>query len=564
MLSAKILWQRYKTCWVLILLVAGFLLVRLPALHSPFHQDEYKWPMSVDSRIVPPVTIPHPPLGQAIYRLGSKIVGLENFRVVPLFFGVLNLILLFFLVRRKFDFKTAVVSGVIFSAAYFNILASLMIDTDGQIMPFFFLSALLCYYKWRDEPRRKFKWLWVSLLGVALLGGLFIKVSFVLAVGAIALAFVYENRQRLNWKALTRYAGVLGGFLVIVGVLIFASRYLFPEFDFSGSVKYWEHFAVWADRGWLQIAIQCIKAVLYLSPFLILAPFFMEKNEREKTAALWLFSILAFIFYVLAFDFSLGALDRYLQLYVMPLSIMAGVVVTRLLSNLRPQQKRWIVGGGLILAAGLILLQFLPHTIPPLHPKTAWLNRIFTLRWNFLYPFSGGSGPLGFYVSWLFIGMSWVISLGLFIAALLKKRLRVILFGLMLIIGAVYNLTFTEEYLFGRINGNAPDLVRRATEFIKNNDTVNWVTVFNDNGGYNVMSTGKYRKRLYIDPKFDETIKIANLNKYKEFYLVIDIPRIDPHSIFQKYWDGCQIFYQDKSRQINSTLYDCRAAPDVK
>ena len=90
------------------------------------------------------------------------------------------------------------------------------------------------------------------------------------------------------------------------------------------------------------------------------------------------------------------------------------------------------------------------------------------------------------------------------------------------------------------------------------------MTVYNDNGGFNIMQTGKYRKRLYIDPKFDLNAKVESLNAYKEFYLVVDIPHISENTVYEKYFASCSVVYDRISGQISGKIYDCRKALDIK
>jgi hypothetical protein len=99
--------------WVLVaLLVIVFVVIRLPGVHLPLHQDEYKWPMIVNPALGSEVSIPHPPLSQFIYRTAGYIVGFNvNFRFVPLFFGALNLALLYYFLRMRFSKRTAKSSG---------------------------------------------------------------------------------------------------------------------------------------------------------------------------------------------------------------------------------------------------------------------------------------------------------------------------------------------------------------------------------------------------------------------------------------------------------------------
>ena len=131
-------------------------------------------------------------------------------------------------------------------------------------------------------------------------------------------------------------------------------------------------------------------------------------------------------------------------------------------------------------------------------------------------------------------------------------------------IGLIYNFVFLEEYLFGYWNGSASRLLYGTVEFIKNNPDIKMVTVYNDNGGSEIQVIGKYRKRLYVDPKFDINEKITSLNQYKEHYFVIDIPRIDPKSIYQKYFSSCIVIYNKVDKKISATVYDCGRAPNIK
>ncbi len=551
-----------KKEWSLILfLVLLFIIVRLPGLDIPLHQDEYKWPIIVNPTFVSEIGIPHPPLSEFIYRTAGKIVGFNtHFRFVPLFFGTINLILLYFLVKIIFGRREAIVAGVIWILSYFSVLASLMVDTDGEIMPFFFLLALIGYYKLKVAQGRS-RYIWGSLLIISCVLGFLVKISFLLAVGAIIADFLWSKKNSISKGDIMKYAGFLIGGILGLIALLFVVRYVFPFFNLGESIKYWEHFAV-LNRGWLQTAIQCFKTVLFASPLLALIPFFSEKKDFSKIKFTLFTLIFAFVFYIVLFDFSLGALDRYLQIIILPLTIITTVVITPVIFSPEKKKNQFIFVG-VVVAVIIILLQLIPHSVPPLHPKAEWIQRILSLKWNFVYPFSGGSGPLPFYVSFLFIGLIWIISFLTLFFVKIKSQYKKLAILFLLPIALSYNLIFTSEYLLGIWNGSASKLIAHVTEYIKNNPEITKVTVYNDNGGNEIMATGKYRKRLYVDPKFDIDEKIATLNKYKEHYLIINIPRIDPTSVYQRYFDSCKIAYQEIDKKISATIYDCRNASNL-
>jgi hypothetical protein len=546
-----------------------FIFIRFPGTDLPLHQDEYKWPRIVNPSLGSDTEIPHPPLSQFIYRTAGELVGFNvHFRFVPLFFGTINLLLLYFYMKMKWGRKTAFVGISIFTLSYFSVLASLMVDTDGQILPFFFLVALISYEKLKSIWNNK-KWFWFFTFIVSILAGFFVKVSFILPISAIVADFIWSKKSLLlkNKNLVFKYIGLALAFVIFTILALVLSQKIFPFFSLAKSVTYWEHF--WGtNRNWFQTFIQLVKAILYTSPFLILIPFYIPKEKLKEALPHLFYLIFGFIFYIILFDFSIGALDRYLQFIIVPLTVLTSVTLISIFDkrenvNPRSRTKEFLLLGSIV-ALIILKMSFLDHFVPALHPKKEWIDRILSLRWNFLYPFSGGSGPLGVYVSFLFIGLYWITSTGLILYGFFKKDYRKYILLVLIPLGLVYNLVFTEEYLFGKINGSAPKLLSNTVLFIKNNPDIKYVTVYNDNGGDEIKAIGKYRKRLYTDPAFDINEKIATLNQYKEHYLEIDVPRIDPKSIYRKYLDSCKIIYKETDQKISSTVYDCRGVGDVR
>ncbi len=555
--------HEYASIFILCLL---FVLIRLPGTNLPLHQDEYKWPLIVNPAHVSETEIPHPPLSQFIYRVAGSIVGFNvHFRFVPLFFGTLNLLLLYYFMRCAYGRKEAVISALIWTLSYFSVLASLMVDTDGEIMPFFFLIVLIGFYKLQEAYRvgssgDRVKWWAVFIVG--LIGGFFIKVSFLLVLCAVVAEFLWIRRSRIHAREVFRYAVFACVGAGVLGLLLFFAHYIFPFFDLQKALVYWEHFWV-SDRNWFQTAIQCVKAIFYTSPFLFLIPFLATRETISKTRVFFFFLFGALFFYVILFDFSLGALDRYMQFLILPLSVIGGVTIATTLKHTGRRYMEFVLLG-VAVGLGLLLLQFLPHYVPPLHPKSEWIDRVVHLKWNFLYPFSGGSGPLGFYVSFLYIVGSWIVSVISLIYFLTRTyNARAYALAFLITLGVLYNVTFIYEYVLGGMNGSAPKLLMHTIEYIANNPDIQKVTTYNDNGGNELQEIGKYRKRLYVDPKFDINDKIKTLNTYKEHYFVLNIPRLDPRSIYQKYFNSCRIIYTQTDHAISATVYDCRAIPDI-
>ena len=433
-----------------------FFALRLPAIHAPYHQDEYKWPIIVNPELTEPGVIPHPPLSEAIYRATRNFFGDENFRVTPLIFSLINLTLIYIIVRRRYGVGAALWSSLFFALSFFSVLASLMIDTDGAVLPFFFLLSILFYDYFSSSTGNK-KFLFGGLLVAALILGMLVKFSFALVIGALILDFVWNHKEKLNRKNILYALSGLISFAVLVALLMFVAQKLFPGFDLQKIIAYSETFMKgFGSRNFFQSGIQFVKALFYLSPFLVLSflisllvprSFSEVGSPYSKDLKLFhLFLALGLIFYLILFDFSAGALDRYFQFMIVPLCIIAGVFSAENFLSSSPSLLRRHASKIIFLLCVffVFLTQFLDQYVPALHPKAEWIDRILSFNWNFLYPFSGGSGPLTFYVSFIFIALSWILGAVFTGLYLWKKNLQKEIWVAFLILGLFYNAVFIE------------------------------------------------------------------------------------------------------------------------
>lgn len=543
-------------------IIAVFLALHFFGLNQPYHQDEYKWVLYANPEITAPGAVPHPPLTEFIYTRLGPIVGDNNFRLIPLFFGSINLILVFYLLRIVADTKSALWGIFLFTTSFFSLLASNMVDVDGAVMPMFLLLMLIGYFKLRlnnfNFQTSGKKWFLLFIFGA--IGGILIKMSGVLSLLAIIIDFALIKGLFDNKKKFLKFLGLIFGLGVAIIVLLVVAKLAFPFFPIEKSIVYWQHFwnssSFW-DRGWFQTFIQFAKGLMYLSPMLVLPILFINKIIFQKIRPLFIFIIVALVFYLVLFDFSIGALDRYFQFLIIPLCIISGIVLAKLLPTFRNGID--VLDGIIILVISTILfsLQFFNHFVPPLYPKSEWLSRLVSFNWNFLFPFTGGSGPTGFYVSFLFIALVWLVSIIIVLRNIHNPILhQKIIFGV-LFLGLVYNSVFIEEYLFGQINGSAKKLVNESVAFIKENPDIERVVVYNDNGGFEVMKTGKYARRLYATPQFEGT--------YRDFFktfsghvMYVNIPRLAKGTFYTEYLNSCREIFKTTDRYLEGRVLDCR------
>ncbi|MBI3099414.1 MAG: glycosyltransferase family 39 protein [Planctomycetes bacterium] len=598
-----------------------FLALRLPALDQIYHQDEAKWACYVDPVVQAnypeecrPGSIPHPPLGEFLFWLGGAFWGYDRLRVVPLIFATLNFWLLFAIARRRWGTSAAIGACALTAVTFYSVLASVQIDTDGAIMPFWALLAWWAYDRGmasggrvptsklpettatptstrtvrdpadsddRSVPaptapdRHGGRGPWV-LFAMACAGGMVTKVSFVLALAAFGLDALWSLGWRGLWKRRLGLLGLAGG--IVIGVEVFFSVLqlaLYPHGDPFRFFLYADKFPFlnFGSRPWGDIAFQVLKALCYFGPLIpclaamaVLAsrgapgasravsgpgpddgrpqgPALRRGEEPVAPAGFrlpLLFLGVHAAFYLVLFDFSGRPLERYLEFSIAPLAMVAGASVDLML---RLERKPWLSAlMDALLPSGVVLLlvaaTFGSELAPiPLYPKEIMLSRLKDRQFGFLIPFTGGSGPIGFYIpASLVIGV-WVIAgAGLLLEWIARGRNRAMALGLIVAAGLGSSGGFLEEYVAGSRYGA---MSRQAREVLSHSSLRSPVLTYNDVGLYELRRSGAYGGRFYARPEYWEENRRKILQFAMEGYiLVFEFPPMDPAGPYSRLFRG--------------------------
>lgn len=550
-----------KTRLIFAGLMLLFILTRLPGLGLPYHQDEWKYVAMTETEwtLAGGGITAHPPLTSIFFRVGAMIFGSSHLRFLPLVFSILSAILLYLVARRRFGERAAQFSLFLYAIAVYSVLASLMIDTDGALLPFLFLAVVYCYDRAFDQAGGR-RALWLGSLALLLFLGLMVKLSFILVVGMVAVDFLFSHWRSLNRRQVILVSLNVVGFVAISLLALILWRKLSPSASNANDlINHVRYFIGFGGRNYLQIIVEGIKALFYLSP-LLLFPLVYLKREMIIVARPFLIYLgLGFIFYFILFDFSRGALDKYLMFTIVPLAMISGAALAR---AWLPTAKLSLSGLVflLIASADLFLLQFLSPVVLPLYPKTVWFARVLAGHWNMLMPFTGGSGPLGFYVSFLLIAVAFILALILALIGRFNLKWRnYAVLGLM-IIGIIYNGVFIEELLFGHINGQAPALLQSALAYLGGHQEIKSVITYNDIGAYELSQLDKYVGRFYATPEFEtgHQKRFAEHNRTSGYYLVIEMPALY-QGFYTDFFATCRRVFEDRSGVIAAHVYSCRA-----
>lgn len=536
---------------------AFFAATRALALFQPYHQDEYKWVTDAAKGLSAWTTIPHPPLAFWIYAIAGKLIGYADLRLVPIILSAALIAGGAWYLRREFGVIAAGFFAFFYATVFYALLASVQIDIDGAFLPLAALLAYLPYRKALAAQTSRIRFRYAILTAAAIIIGLFVKLSFILVPAALAVDLVIRFPQLLGWVRRPKIiAGLVSGIALVALALAFAwNRVVFLE-----NVG---NYLAFSGRAYGEMLFETAKAALYLSPVLFAGVVYGWRYRKELS--FWfIFLALNALFYFVVFDFTHRTFDRYLMFFILPAAVIASVAFTRRFTELGTDTRNWwgsiaawTLGGGVV----VFILARLPHEALPLIPKSGFVDAVIHGKFSILIPFTGGSGPLGFYAPLDALLAVWI---AVFVAFLISWRRKYAVYALAAVIGISLtgNVLLTEEYLFGGLYGSAPEVTRALDRAIASS-TVPVVITYNDTGAYELLQAGKYAGRFYPHPEF----VADNIQKFSAgpgYYLVVNMPLLNPAISYGRYFASCKTLATSRSGGITGAVYDCRGISPQK
>lgn len=528
-------------------LVALFFATRIPAALLPYHQDEYKWAQIADPVYGMRGTIPHPPLGEFLFHATGVALGYEHLRWLPIVWYALLIIVIAAAMTRLYTRRAAFIAVLVLCINTYALIASTQVDIDGALLAFFSAATVFGYLGVTAKRQMQHRLFWWLLVG-GVVGGLFTKLSFVVVLAAIGLDLFL--RKKISRRAVIVCGA--GATILMVGILVARGTAL---------LSYAAQFVGWHTRAWGQILIQCVKALLYVSPLLVGSIAFALRRAREMRVWL-LFITLHVLFYVVLFDFSHGALDRYLEFIIVPMAVLSGVMLDEFLPRIARQARACAWRTGAFLAAFVGVFAWWRATgnffALPLHPKSAFLDALQRGDLGTLIPLTGGSGPLGFYIPLGVVVVAFTCA-GAAVTLMLMRRAALQRWGtaLLLAITVSYTALATTELVSGAFFGSPSRVLRDTAAFIISHDEIQKVITYNDIGAFELTARGKYFKRLYLNPAFEKT-NAEKIASYRGHYLLVRFPELNRADPLVQQIERCPIVYATRNKLVIGEVRDCR------
>ncbi len=531
---------------ILLVVLILFIFLRLLVIGQIYHQDEHRWLIQANSQFNE--LSPHPPLGKYFFRLIGLIFGFDFMRIAPFVFSLGVVVLVYFVSMEITKSKMIALWALgLYAINIYAIIASVQIDLDGAIVPFF---GLLFYYSYLKILEGKKKWIYVLIL--SLIGGFLAKLSFMLFVSAGFIDYLFVKRK-VQLRNIPRLLRGMKLWIVLGGALVFL---IFYQSKLPGVIDYAKHFNTFnfGSRAYFDLAFKLMKSLVWISPLLFF-PFlfgFLRENIFKKYFFWLLYLVFNTLLYLIIFDFSTLTIERYLMFLIVPVVLISAEIIHNLMAGIKLNKNKVLLA--ILIFLGFSSIIFLPQKVLPLNPKEAYLESIKNLDFNFLIPFTGGSGPVGFYFSAQYILFAWILTSVFISAAILSKKNRFAWVALFLVFGLGYNFLFIAEYARGYFYGSPDKLAKESIEYVLADRNIKRVITYYDFGAYELKVSGKYLARFYTAPKRDYSERLGRFNGH---YMIVDFPSIDKNGRYWPLITQCQKTKEFKDKYIQSFVFDC-------
>lgn len=531
--------SKAKLHWGLLsIAVATWLTLRIPTLRDVYHQDEYKWALNLES--FGPESLPHPPIVPIIFKSFGELFGFQNLRFVVILFSFAMYLLQVAIVRKQINLGSAIIFAFLLAINPYAVIMSTQVDIDGTFLPLIQTLFIYFFLRWQKEKTKSNEFL---LMFMVILGFL-TKLSFILLVIVLLLS-VYLIQE---YKYLRNVTLKLVFFSILVIVTV---RTLFPY-----STSYVGNFlsVSFFDRSWGQSFILLSKAIILIGPLMLvfLIPE-VWKSNLSKLVLIWTSANLAW--YLLLFDFSERAIDRYLEALTIPVILCFSYWINNLVKN---SQIRTLLTLLVVLIPPTIflLINSLDYDTMPLHPKALYVERLLNLDLNFLFPVFTASGPLGYFVPFNFLTIIFAISLFLcFLIAFLPKKFAFPQLFIVLVL--IYSMVLSSEGSFGKLYGSSSDVVTKILNKVERHQKV---LTYNDIAAFELNRKNSYFGRLYMRPDWQESKKEI-MRTFDGHFLYVNMPPIESAEWLFDELKRCPVVFETSSRRIFGKIYDCSLVP---
>jgi dolichyl-phosphate-mannose--protein O-mannosyl transferase len=458
-----------------------FIVLRLIGTNQPIYDDETNFVESVNNPgpylTIQPISIhAHPPVAGWIYLGVGMILGQEVliYRLIPILFGILNLFLVYRVVKEYYSERSALFSLCLMGFSFYHLIMSLEIEIEGSVLVTTFLLMTYFYLKFQKSQQRKY----LIYTGIVFGFSLLTKISALFFLGVIGIHLYFSINEK---SQLIKFQHIKETFISFMMIMITG----FALFSFYPLLM-WDHFQKVLSHGsgyyGINISLMAIAMLLFWATPFLLGPFFLQIFKFNKKDSFWtiwflvIFSIYTFL--IVGRPGTHGGIggvadySRFFMNLVVPMSILGGVYLSKIRFSLQ-EKVIGLIGFGIFLGSFFYINYNTINILP--RDFGIYLNALKNLKLNFLFPYTTSSGNL-MGVSFAIIVITlFIVFLLLFFSLITKESLFKIskkikiFFVIFISISIALNIFLVVEYLGPVTSPDINNVFYEMVDYTKNN-----------------------------------------------------------------------------------------------
>ena len=479
--------------WLFLFLILATI-IRAQGLDLALYSDEAGWANDLIKPNLDNIEyVPHPPLMIVLEQFAYKITKADiiSFRLVPFLISIINMILIYVIAKKWYNKKTAITAIALFTISYWATQAALQIDMDGSLLTLWFILAAMFtsnYFKKGEQTdeNSKIKLKNQILLGIVLGLTMLSKYTGVLLFVTI---FIYAILKTKSIKKTIKYLALP----TITSGIVFS---LFPLWAFLTGNSLFNNTLGHTGGDWYLTLIRPLTYLfLWATPLLFYFTLlhFCERQkeikkeigqtkeeenahklkinyEKDNDLLLVVWAAVIFLFYTFVISGKAPTFGRYFMPMIPPLILLSA----RYIAKQEFTQKQTIKGITVFIVTYILFKIINLKTTTVLnHNINNYINSALQFKLNFLFPYTGSSGPF-FWISFTNIALTLVATTILLIIIVYKtfskkkeKKKNIGTYIMMLlVISAAFNMLLITEYIYSPTQPSHTEITNDIVKFL--------------------------------------------------------------------------------------------------
>jgi len=480
-----------KTHLILLGILLLAFLVRIPGIHQSIFGDE--WRIQYAIKTANPAGLSEdfemPPMSIWVYNLSTQIFGFStsSFRFASVILGLASILLVYLMGKEVYGEAAGLIAASLMAFSAYHVFASLILEFNSTFLTFGFLFTLLFYIKYIKEQKN----IYLALTGVGFAISILSRYEAVLLIPLLFIDSWFEKDLKTAIKVVFA-TGIIG--LIIYSIFPLLSFITNSNQFITTIIRGSNMTSTLREVNIFAMLIQYLYSALWLLPFLVFAIIGLKQPRKHTKWLVWI--SLIFAFYTFIVQDNTKPLDRYFGILTPALALIGADVIASV--KWKKIDAFIIAVFGIISTAIFYFLNSIGSSIP-FSDKSAFITNALSLSWNFLIPFNGGSGPVGFYISFAMIASAVIISSFSIITAFFSRKHFKKAIALLIITFIGFNIIMINEFVGFHQHADVDKVEKDAVSYILQHSELKQPIYIFRNWGLRTYLEDRYSQFVSLD-----------------------------------------------------------------